>query len=198
MAEKSINDLQREKLEWEIRALKRQARPGGWFTWILVLLVFGLGAALAFQQPWLGLQAKDEAGEETPDMENRSASARVLQLERELSASERELNGAKKQVADLLYRENQLSEEVSMLFKQNEATKEYAEDQAQKLVDCRALNDEAFERRAQLLEKLNEIDALWDALPEKLTFAQLRELQGIEDQLKEIRRILEDSGTQAD
>lgn len=197
MAEKSINDLQREKLEWEIRALKRQARPGGWFTWLLVLLVIGMGAAFALQQPWLGLQAKDAPGEEL-EAEEPSASARAVELERKLLAVERERSELQVRKRELDEREARMSSGVAEATEESTALAARVEELEAVIADCRALNDAAWEQRAALLETLNEIDALWDALPEKLTFAQLRELQGIEEQLAEIRRILEDAGAQAD
>ena len=177
MTEKSLQELEREKLEWEIRALKHSARPRG--LWLGLLFLLNLIA-------WVYI------GSQLLEVNRDDAQSRIVEMERMLLSIETKEAGMALLQRDLDQRENELLEKISL---SEVSSKEHARqigELKEQIEGCQALSDKTWEQRVLLLEALDRIDEVWKRLPETMTFGELRKLRGVEEQLIEMRSILED------
>jgi hypothetical protein len=181
MSEKTISELEREKLQWEIRALKRAARPRGFTTFLLLLAVIGLMAY--FGDRWVRIQS------------DRTATNQMALERKELELQQRELEMARRQPIPG-QPENRPAVPTGIPSEEADALNARVAELEAQLAECVALKDDAWSRQVEIRESLNRIDTIWRGLPERLTFAQLQHLEALEDELIALRAIIEENPDQ--
>ena len=120
------------------------------------------------------------------------ALSRKVEVERMLLSIETKEAGMELLQKDLDQRENELREKIVLSEGSSQEYSRQISELKEQFEVCLALTSKTWEQRVSLLEALDRIDEVWKKLPETMTFAELRELRGVEEQLIKMRSILED------